>query len=49
MGVKGVQKVRYDHRSGHPVEIDEKVHHTDNGKDHPAVGIAICIVGAVSH
>jgi hypothetical protein len=49
MGVKGVQKVRYDHRSGDPVEIDEKVHPADNGKDHPPVGIAIGMGGSISH
>ena len=31
------------------MEIDEKVHQADDGKDHPAVGVAIWIGGLVIH
>jgi len=31
------------------VEIDEKVHQADDGKDYPAVGITVLIRGAVFH
>ncbi|MBC2744437.1 MAG: hypothetical protein HGJ93_15705 [Desulfosarcina sp.] len=39
-GVERCQQVRYDDRGGDPVKIDEKIDQANDGKNHPAVGIA---------
>jgi hypothetical protein len=31
------------------VKIDEKVHHADDGKNHPPVGVALWIGGVIFH
>ncbi len=31
------------------MEIDEKIHQADDGKDHPAVGVAVWIGSVVIH